>query len=102
MSHSRRGSERESEHRGVEASHEHGERWGEGREQEGKSRNKTERRRQEAPFIVRHTWLLPGNCGAELRQNANKSNMRKEKYGRLELSSKMLRLTQRSNLSVVV
>jgi hypothetical protein len=26
---------------------------------------------QTAPFIVRHIWLLPGNFGVELRQNAN-------------------------------
>jgi len=43
--------------------------WGEkgqgqrGREQRSKS--KRERRGQAAPLIVRHSWLLPGNCGAE-------------------------------------
>ena len=47
------------------------------RERENKS--KRGRREQAAPFIVgqafysgeKHTWLLPGNCGVELRQNAN-------------------------------
>ena len=33
-----------------------------------------ERRTQASPFIVRYTWMLPGNCGAELRQNANTNN----------------------------
>jgi hypothetical protein len=26
---------------------------------------------------VRHTWLLPGNCEAELRQNANNVHSRR-------------------------
>jgi hypothetical protein len=47
----------------------------EDREGKGRAReqeNKRVRRGQAAPFIVsRHTWMLPGNCGAELRQNAN-------------------------------
>ena len=62
--------------------------WGGGRgekggKQEGKSKRGTrererERKGQAAPFIVGQsvlpTWLLPGNCGAELRKNASIEN----------------------------
>jgi len=42
-----------------------GERWDRegGRKEQEKS--KRERRGPAVPFIVRHSWLLPGNCGAE-------------------------------------
>jgi hypothetical protein len=46
-----------------------------GVEGEGKARardSKRARKGQAAPFIVSWpTWLLPGNCGVELRLNAN-------------------------------
>jgi len=35
------------------------------REPRKQERSKRERRGQAAPFIGRHSWLLPGNCGAE-------------------------------------
>jgi hypothetical protein len=41
-------------------------------EREQESKSKREQRGQAAPFIVSLAHLLlPGNCGAELRQNAN-------------------------------
>jgi hypothetical protein len=52
-----------------------------GEGERGQRRSKRERRGQAAPFIVGwHTWLLPGNCGAEPRQNPNnnKSNFCKK------------------------
>jgi len=49
--------------------------WGE-KGQRGKGgREQREQEREEggiSPFYsVRHSWLLPGNCGLALRQNAN-------------------------------
>lgn len=35
------------------------------RSEKRKAMSKRERRGQVAPFIVRHNWLLPGNCGVE-------------------------------------
>ena len=49
---------------------------GRGRVQEGK-REARERGGGQQPFLqwVRPTWLLPGNCGVEFRQNANSSEI---------------------------
>jgi hypothetical protein len=75
--------QREGESREVEAGHEHVESWGGRREWERESKSKGEargskrtrgkrgRREQAAAFIVGQDYLLPGNCGVELRQNAN-------------------------------
>jgi hypothetical protein len=41
----------------------------------GQRESKKAREREEGREGVRHTWLLSGNCGAELRQNANKSQL---------------------------
>ena len=51
-----------------------------GKEEQGKSKRAREEQEREewasSPFYrVRPTWLLPGNCGAELRQNANINNV---------------------------
>ena len=80
---SSRDRERQNESRGVEVSHEYMEKewggeWGE-RERKGE-RTERESKRQEreegpsSPLLwgVRHTYLLPANCGVEPRQNANR------------------------------
>ena len=70
----------------MEAGHDHMEREGEesprGREvrvwESGESKKREEG--QVAPLIVHqtsgagHTWLLPGRCGVELRQNTNREH----------------------------
>jgi hypothetical protein len=63
------GGEREGEKEKKEEEEE--ERVGRGKGREGEE-SKRVRRGQAASFIERHTWLLPGNCGAEPRLKANK------------------------------
>lgn len=63
--------ERREEKRGEEARHDPVKRRGRGMGREGTkrkerargSRSKRARRGEAAPFSVRHSWLLPGNCG---------------------------------------
>jgi hypothetical protein len=48
-------------------------------EREARERGKKERRGASSPFYsewVRPTWLLPGNCREEFRQNANRHDGR--------------------------
>jgi hypothetical protein len=67
--------EREREKRSREEAYGRGGGEEMGVEGEGKARardSKRARKGQAAPFIVSWpTWLLPGNCGVELRLNAN-------------------------------
>ena len=52
-----------------------------GKRTEGKQESKRVGRGQAAPFIVSQTHrLLPGNCGAEPRQNANIRYQESGKY----------------------
>jgi hypothetical protein len=75
--------ERERESREVEAGHDHMERGGKGMGREKEQRDKRQERgaregggsKQPHLYWTRPTQLLPGNCGEELRQNANRGHV---------------------------